>query len=58
VRYKLLKGNALKAYKAIESPVVEAVTVGSSTLLPLQLHFAKLKDSQAAQLLDEMLTEN
>ncbi len=58
VRYKLLKGNALKAYNSVENPVVEAVTVGSYTLLPLELNFAKLKDSQAAQLLDEMLTEN
>ena len=58
VRCKLLKGSALKAYNAVEAPVVEAVKVGKSTLLPLRLYFAKLKDSQAAQLLDEMLTAN
>lgn len=58
VRYKLLKGSALKAYNSIKDPVVKAVKVGKNTLLPLQLHFAKLRDSQAAQLLDEMLTSN
>jgi len=58
VRYKLLKGNALKAYEKIADPVVKTVKVGKSTLLPLQLNFAKLRDSQAAQLLDEMLTAN
>jgi len=58
VRYKLLKGAELRAYNAVENPVVEAVKVGGNTLLPLRLHFAKLRDSRAAQLLDEMLTEN
>jgi peptide/nickel transport system substrate-binding protein len=58
VRYKLLEGKALKAYKKIENPVVKTVSIGKYTLLPLQLHFAKLRDSQAAQLLDEMLTTN
>lgn len=58
VRYKLLKGNALKAYNKIENPVVPAITVGKNTLLPLQLHYAKLRDSQAATLLDEMITPN
>ena len=58
VRYKLLKGTALRAYNAVENPVIEAVKVGKNTLLPLKLHFAKLKDSQAAKLLDEMLTAN
>ena len=58
VRYKLLKGDALKAYNKIENPVVPAITVGKSTLLPLRLNFAKLKDSQAAQLLDDMLAAN
>lgn len=58
VRYKQLKGAALRAYNALENPVVEAIKVGKKTLLPLKLHFAKLRDSQAAQLLDEMLTEN
>jgi peptide/nickel transport system substrate-binding protein len=58
VRYKLLSGNALKAYDKIVDPVVKAVKVGDKTLLPLQLDFAKLRDSQAAKLLDEMLTEN
>ncbi len=58
VRYKLLKGSALKAYEKIADPVVKTVKVGDLTLLPLQLNFAKLRDSQAAQLLDEMLTAN
>jgi len=58
VRYKLLKGNALKEYNKLETPVVAAVKVGENTLLPLQLHFAKLRDSQAAKLLDEMITPN
>ncbi len=58
VRYKLLKGNALKAYEKIADPVVKTVKAGDFTLLPLQLQYAKLRDSQAAQLLDEMLTAN
>ena len=58
VRYKLLKGNALKAYEKITDPVVKTVKAGEFTLLPLQLQYAKLRDSQAAQLLDEMLTAN
>ncbi len=59
VRYKLLKSNEIKSYNKIENPVVKPVTLGGGhTLLPLEIHFAKLKDSQAAQLLDEMLTAN
>jgi peptide/nickel transport system substrate-binding protein len=59
IRYKLLKGNALKAYNKLENPVVKPITIGGGyTLLPLEVNFAKLKDSQAAQLLDEMLTAN
>jgi peptide/nickel transport system substrate-binding protein len=59
VRYKLLEGKALKAYNNIQDPVVKTIEIGGGyTLLPLQLNFAKLKDSQAAQLLDDMLTAN
>ena len=58
VRYKKLSSKELKAYEKIADPVVKAVKVGNSTLLPLQLQYAKLRDSQAAKLLDEMLTEN
>ncbi len=54
VRYKSLDGEA----QAVENSVVPGVEAGEGLLMPLKLRFAKLRDSQMAELVDRMLSGN
>ncbi len=55
VRYCKLEGDSLTAYEATENPVIEAVKVGDSTLLPLQIRFAKVFNNRMCALVEEIL---
>lgn len=55
VRYRLLKGNDLKAYREMENPVVPLTTAGNYNLLPLTIKVAKVPGNRMAELLAEKL---
>lgn len=58
VRYRLLRGNALNEYNALEDPVVEAVQVGNKNLLPLEIKFARVENNRMCDLVVEQLVPN